>query len=90
LWAAYAILKKGRDARAPRAHSSRTPLILDAHGLIERVVTPDRLNAKLVEEFMIQANVAAAEELENRKIPLLSASTSSPPDQRPRRIPPHG
>ena len=42
--------------------------ILDAHGLIERVVTPDRLDAhKLIEEFMIQANVAAAEELESKQ-----------------------
>ena len=70
LWAAYAILKKGRDAREPlELDLPERKLILDAHGLIERVVTPDRLDAhKLIEEFMIQANVAAAEELENRKV----------------------
>ncbi len=40
-------------------------LILDAHGLIERVVTPERLTAhRLIEEFMIAANVAAAETLD--------------------------
>ena len=35
-------------------------------------MTPVRLDAhKLIEEFMIQANVAAAEELEAKKSPLL-------------------
>ncbi len=73
LWAAYAIVLKGRNARAPlELDIPERKLILDAHGLIERVVTPLRLDAhKLIEEFMIQANVAAAEELESKKTPLL-------------------
>ena len=73
LWRAYAILTKGRNAREPlELDLPERKLILDAHGLIERVVTPLRLDAhKLVEEFMIQANVAAAEELEAKKTPLL-------------------
>ena len=88
LWAAYAILKKGRDARAPlELDLPERKLILDAHGLIERVVTPDRLDAhKLVEEFMIQANVAAAEELENRKIPLLFRIHEQPSEEKVRAL----
>jgi ribonuclease R len=73
LWAAYGVLLKGRNAREPlELDLPERKLILDAHGMIERVVSPLRLDAhKLIEEFMIQANVAAAEELENRKTPLL-------------------
>ena len=62
-------------------------LILDAHGLIERVVTPLRLDAhKLIEEFMIQANVAAAEELENRKTPLLYRVHEQPSEDKVRAL----
>lgn len=73
LWACYRVLLKGRNARAPlELDLPERKLVLDAHGLIERVVTPLRLDAhKLVEEFMIQANVAAAEELEKRRTPLI-------------------
>ncbi|MGQ0486293.1 MAG: ribonuclease R [Hyphomicrobiales bacterium] len=73
LWSAHDLLMKGRNARQPlELDLPERKLILDAHGLIERVVTPLRLDAhKLIEEFMIQANVAAAEELEARKTPLI-------------------
>ncbi|CAN5507787.1 ribonuclease R [soil metagenome] len=73
LWDAYRILSKGRRKRGPlELDLPERKLILDAHGLIERVVTPERLDAhKLVEEFMIQANVAAAESLEQRHVPQL-------------------
>ncbi|NJO36249.1 MAG: RNB domain-containing ribonuclease [Rhodospirillales bacterium] len=41
-------------------------------GRVERVVTPDRLAAhRLIEEFMIQANVAAAEALEGKRAPVI-------------------
>ncbi|WP_373504508.1 ribonuclease R [Aestuariivirga sp.] len=88
LWKAYAILRKGRDAREPlELDLPERKLILDAHGLIERVVTPDRLDAhKLVEEFMIQANVAAAEELENRKTPLLFRVHDQPSEEKVRAL----
>ena len=88
LWQAYAILKKGRDARGPlELDLPERKLILDAHGLIERVVSPDRLDAhKLVEEFMIQANVAAAEELENRKVPLLFRIHEQPSEEKLRAL----
>jgi ribonuclease R len=88
LWAAYAILLKGRNAREPlELDLPERKLILDAHGLIERVVTPERLDAhKLVEEFMIQANVAAAEELENRKTPLIFRVHEQPSEEKVRAL----
>jgi len=88
LWAAYGILMKGRDAREPlELDLPERKLVLDAHGLIERVVTPNRLDAhKLVEEFMIQANVAAAEELENRKTPLIFRVHDQPSEEKVRAL----
>ncbi|WP_421695095.1 ribonuclease R [Aestuariivirga sp.] len=88
LWRAYGILLKGRNARAPlELDLPERKLVLDAHGLIERVVTPDRLDAhKLIEEFMIQANVCAAEELENRKTPLLYRVHDQPSEEKVRAL----
>ena len=64
---------KARNARGPlELDLPERKLILDAHGMIERVVSPERLDAhKLIEEFMIQANVAAAETLEQKRTPLI-------------------
>ena len=88
LWAAYGVLLKGRNAREPlELDLPERKLILDAHGLIERVVTPDRLDAhKLVEEFMIQANVSAAEELETRKTPLIFRIHEQPSEEKVRAL----
>jgi len=45
---------------------------LKADGTVDRVVVPERLDAhKLIEEFMILANVAAAEMLEKKALPLI-------------------
>nr|WP_246714960.1 ribonuclease R [Aestuariivirga litoralis] len=73
LWAAYRALKKAQDKRGPLALDlPERKIILNEQGSVARVVVPPRLDAhKLIEEFMIQANVAAAEELEKRKSPLL-------------------
>ena len=47
-------------------------MIVGKDGAIDRIVVPERLEAhRLIEEFMIQANVAAAETLEARKSPLV-------------------
>ncbi len=88
LWEAYGILLKGRNAREPlELDLPERKLILDAHGLIERVVSPERLDAhKLVEEFMIQANVAAAEELEARRSPLLFRIHDQPSEEKVRAL----
>ncbi len=73
LWAAYACLKRGRDAREPlELDLPERKIKLKADGTVDRVFVPERLDAhKLIEEFMIQANVCAAETLEKRKVPLL-------------------
>ncbi|MDP3895497.1 MAG: ribonuclease R, partial [Mesorhizobium sp.] len=69
LWDAYAILKRGRDSRQPlELDLPERKILLKPDGTVDRVIVPDRLDAhKLVEEFMIQANVAAAETLEDRR-----------------------
>jgi ribonuclease R len=73
LWDAYAVLKRGRDARQPlELDLPERKILLKEDGTVDRVVVPERLDAhKLIEEFMIQANVAAAETLEGRKQPLV-------------------
>ncbi|MGA7268238.1 MAG: ribonuclease R [Aestuariivirga sp.] len=88
LWRAYGILGKGRDSRGPlELDLPERKLVLNAHGLIERVVTPLRLDAhRLIEEFMIQANVAAAEELESKKTPLLYRVHEPPSDEKLRAL----
>ncbi len=73
LWAAYAALKRGRDAREPlELDLPEKKIILAADGKVDQVIVPERLDAhKLIEECMIQANVAAAETLEARRQPLI-------------------
>ncbi len=73
LWAAYGCLKRGRDAREPLdLDLPERKIRLKPDGTVDSVYIPERLDAhKLIEEFMIQANVAAAETLEQKKTPLL-------------------
>ncbi|MBX3483066.1 ribonuclease R [Phenylobacterium sp.] len=72
LWAAYACLKTGRDARSPLAIESAERKIAIADGEIAAITPRASLEAhKLIEEFMIQANVCAAETLEQKKTPLI-------------------
>ena len=73
LWDAYAVLKRGRDARQPlELELPERKIVLKEDGTVDRVLVPERLDAhKLIEEFMIQANVSAAETLEARKQPLI-------------------
>ena len=73
LWAAYRALAKARDAREPLALDiPERKLILNADGTLNRVTTPERLDAhRLIEEFMILANVAAAETAEAKRTPIV-------------------
>ncbi len=73
LWAAYRALSKARDARGPLdLDLPERKLILTPEGTVDRVIVPPRLEAhRLIEEFMIQANVAAAETLEAKRTPLV-------------------
>lgn len=73
LYAAYAALKKARDGREPLdLDLPERKIVLKSDGTVDRVITPERLDAhKLIEEFMILANVAAAEMLERATTPLI-------------------
>ncbi|WP_245297376.1 ribonuclease R [Rhizobium oryziradicis] len=73
LWAAYEIMKVGRDRRQPlELDMPERKIILKEDGTVDRVHVPERLDAhKLIEEMMIQANVAAAETLEKKRQPLV-------------------
>ncbi len=66
-------MKRGRDSRHPlELDLPERKILLKPDGTVDRVVVPDRLDAhKLIEEFMIQANVAAAETLEANRRALL-------------------
>jgi ribonuclease R len=73
LWAAYAALARARDQREPLAIDlPERKVLLRDDGSVDRVVVPPRLDAhRLIEEFMIQANVAAAEALESKRSPIV-------------------
>ncbi len=73
LWAAYAVLAAARDARQPLdLDLPERKILLDEQGRVANVIVPERLAAhRLIEEFMIQANVAAAEALEQKNAPVV-------------------
>ncbi len=73
LYAAYACLRAARAARQPLdLDLPERRIVLDETGRVLSVAFKDRLEAhRLIEEFMVLANVAAAEELNKRKTPLL-------------------
>ncbi|WP_245292500.1 ribonuclease R [Rhizobium sp. 9140] len=73
LWDAYRILTIGRNRRQPlELNMPERKILLKPDGTVDRVFVPDRLDAhKLIEEMMIQANVAAAETLEIKRQPLV-------------------
>ena len=80
LWAAYAALKKERDQRDPLdLDLPERKLMLDEEGRVKAVRWPERLDAhRLIEEFMILANVAAAETLEAQLQPLIYRAHDAP------------
>ncbi|HXA41150.1 MAG TPA: ribonuclease R [Phenylobacterium sp.] len=73
LYAAYAVLKKGRDVRSPLAiESAERRIVISREGEVASITPRASLEAhKLIEEMMIQANVSAAETLEAKRIPLI-------------------
>jgi len=73
LYAAYAATKTARAMRQPLdLDLPERKIVLDEEGKVSSVAYYDRFDAhKLIEEFMILANVAAAEELIRLKRPLL-------------------
>jgi ribonuclease R len=73
LYGAYAALARARAARQPLdLDLPERSIVLDEAGKVVSIGFKDRLDAhRLIEEFMVLANVAAAEELIRRKTPLL-------------------
>ncbi len=80
LWRAFQALNAARRARAPlELDLPERKIILNAQGLVEDIRIPPRLDAhRLIEEFMIQANVAAAEALEKAAAPVVYRVHDSP------------
>jgi ribonuclease R len=73
LWQAYGALSEARAERSPlQINSSERRVVLDADGAVVAIQPRASLEAhKLIEEFMIQANVCAAETLERRRSPVV-------------------
>jgi ribonuclease R len=80
LYAAYGAMKIERDQRSPLdLDLPERKLVLNADGSLKGVRWPERLDAhRLIEEFMILANVAAAESLEAAKAPLIYRAHDAP------------
>ncbi|WP_455482562.1 ribonuclease R [Bartonella sp. B35(2025)] len=73
LWEAYGKLKIARNHRQPlELEIAEKKIILDQNGCIKDVVIETHLEAhRLIEEFMIQANIAASETLKEHHHPLI-------------------
>src|SRR5207248_8151502 len=71
LYAAYEAIKRERHQRQPLdLDLPERKILLKADGTVDRVIVPPRLDAhRLIEEFMILANVAAPETLERARTP---------------------
>jgi ribonuclease R len=80
LYAAYEALKRARATRGPLdLDLPERKILLRADGTVDRVITPERLEShRLIEEFMILANVAAAETLEQARVPLIYRTHDEP------------
>ena len=73
LWACWTLLAKARAARAPLdLDLPERQVILDEQGGIAEIRVRERLDAhRLIEDYMIAANVAAAKALEAKKSPVM-------------------
>jgi len=73
LWACWRALNKAREKREPLdLDLPERRIMLDEKGRILSVAPRERLDAhKLIEDYMIAANVAAAKALEARKAPVM-------------------
>lgn len=73
LWACWGALYRAREKRAPLdLDLPERRVVLDEKGRITSVAPRERLDAhKLIEDYMIAANVAAAKALEAKKAPVM-------------------
>ena len=83
LWAAYQLMTKAREKRAPLDLDIPQRKIIMNNGRIEDIFTPQRLEAmRLIEEMMVSANVCAAETLEKHKTPLIYRVHNIPSEEK--------
>lgn len=84
LYAAYAALRRARERRQPlELELPERKVVLDEDGRVVSIAFADRLEAhKLIEDCMVLANVAAAETLSARKMPLLYRVHEEPPPEK--------
>ncbi len=73
LWACWRVLARARDKRGPlELDLPERRVVLDEAGRIVSVAVRERLDAhRLIEDYMIAANVAAAKALESKKAPVM-------------------
>lgn len=73
LWDAWRLLEKARNARDPlNLELPERRVVLDQQGKIAEIAIRERLDAhRVVEDFMIAANVAAAKALEAKVAPVV-------------------
>lgn len=73
LWAAWHALETARQARDPlELELPERRVVLDQQGKIAQIALRERLDAhRVVEDFMIAANVAAAKALESKVAPIV-------------------
>jgi ribonuclease R len=83
LWAAYACVWNGREKRQPLEIDAPEHKIIFKDGKVAGVKRRERFDAhKLIEEFMIQANVCAAETLEQKNRPQIYRIHDKPSDEK--------
>ena len=80
LYAAHSVIRIERERRDPLdLDLPERKLVLNSEGRLKDVRWPERLDAhRLIEEFMILANIAAAESLEAAHSPLLYRAHDAP------------
>jgi ribonuclease R len=73
LWAAYRAMVQARNERSPLdLDLPERRVVIGPDGKVASIAFRERLESmRLIEEFMIAANVAAAETLEKAKVPLI-------------------
>ena len=84
IYAAYKALREARNRRAPLdIEMPERKVRVDAKGHVTSIEVKDRFDAhKLVEEFMIQANVAAAQALDRKNAPMVFRVHEPPEHER--------
>jgi ribonuclease R len=84
LWAAFHTMRKGRESRSPvEIETMERRIQLSPEGEVVSIQPRISLEAhRLIEEMMIQANVCAAETLEQKKTPLIYRVHDTPSQEK--------